>query len=88
MNQLNPDVYAGDILRSAYRSQMDLHSQLARTASELRDDLERIEARRRTAAERAASLMETLTRHGGMLPPVGSDAPDTLDHTLKGDCDD
>jgi hypothetical protein len=43
---------------------------LARQAAELRDDLERVEARQRTAAERATSIMETLVRYGGMLPPA------------------
>jgi hypothetical protein len=67
---LNPDVFAGDILRSQYRQEMDEHARLARHARELRDDLERVEARQRTAAERATSIMETLARYGGMLPPA------------------
>ena len=68
-SDLNPDVFAGDILRAAYRAEMDEHARLARYAADLRDDLERIEAKQRTAAERATSLMETLARYGGMLPP-------------------
>jgi hypothetical protein len=67
---LNPDVFAGDILRNHYRQQMDEHARLARQARELRDDLERVEAQQRTAAERATSIMETLARYGGMLPPA------------------
>jgi exonuclease I len=66
---LNPDVFAGDILREQYRWQMDEHARLAQRAREMRDDLERIEAKQRTAAERATSIMETLARYGGMLPP-------------------
>jgi hypothetical protein len=69
MSELNSDVYAGDILRGAYREQMDLHASKARQAAELRTELERVEADQRTAAERATSIMETLARYGGMLPP-------------------
>lgn len=66
---LNADVYAGDVLRSAYREQMDRHASLAARATDLRNTLERIEADQRTAAERATSIMETLARYGGMLAP-------------------
>ena len=66
---LNADVFAGDVLRDEYRRQMDEHARLARQADTLRDDLERIVARQRTAADRATSIMETLARYGGMLPP-------------------
>lgn len=68
-DKLNDDVFAGDVLRDAYRYQMDEHARLARQAAELRDDLERVEARQRTAADRATSIMETLARYGGMLRP-------------------
>lgn len=69
MSELNPDVFAGDVLRNEYRRQMDEHARLARAAQDLRSELERIEACQRTAADRATSLMETLARYGGMLAP-------------------
>ena len=69
MSGLNQDVFAGDVLRKEYRRQMDEHARLARYASELRSDLERVEADQRTAADRATSIMETLARYGGMLAP-------------------
>lgn len=73
VNELNPDVFAGDVLRDEYRRQMDDHARLANEAARMRDTLERIEAKQRTAAERATSLMETLARYGGMLPPKDTD---------------
>ncbi len=79
MGELNADVYAGDVLRKAYRSQMDEHASLAKQAASLRDDLERTEARQRTAAERATSIMETLARHGGMLAPEAMTERSRLD---------
>lgn len=69
VEKLNADVVAGDVLREAYRYQMDEHARLARYANDLRNDLEQVEARQRTAAERATSIMETLARYGGMLAP-------------------
>jgi hypothetical protein len=84
MSALNPDVFAGDILRKHYREQMDIHASKAREAAELRDSLESVEAQQRTAAERATSIMETLARYGGMLPasvdrnPQGQDREDGL----------
>ena len=74
-SQLNADVYAGDILRDAYRRQMDLHASLAGEANRLREDLERVEADQRTAALRATSIMETLARYGGMLAPEDRAVP-------------
>lgn len=67
--QLNPDVFAGDILRDHYREQMDTHARWAERVRELHDKIEHAKAKQRTAAERATSIMETLARHGGMLPP-------------------
>ena len=34
-DELNPDVFAGDVLRQAYRYQMDEHASYARQATEL-----------------------------------------------------
>jgi hypothetical protein len=73
LKSLNADVYAGDILREEYRRQMDKHASLAVCAQQLRDDLERTEALQKTAEERATSLMETLVRYHGMLPPQPMD---------------
>jgi regulator of replication initiation timing len=69
VNKLIPDVFAGDVLRREYRRQMDDHAMLAAEAESLRERLEHVEARQKTAAERATSIMETLSRYGGMLPP-------------------
>jgi hypothetical protein len=75
VSKLNPDVFAGAVLRRAYREQMDIHATKAREAETLRAELERVEADRRTAADCATSLMETLNRYGGMLPPDGDAQP-------------
>ena len=69
VNTLNPDVYAGDVLRAEYRHQMDKHARMAEEIKHLRDRLVQVEAQQLTAAERAASIMETLARYGGMLAP-------------------
>jgi primosomal protein N'' len=68
INELNPDVYAGDVLRREYRYQMDMHADYARRAAALRSELEGVVARQKTAAERATSIMQTISRYGGMLP--------------------
>jgi hypothetical protein len=68
INELNPDVYAGDVLRREYRYQMDVHADYAKRIAELRSELEGVEAKQKTAAERATSIMETLNRYGGMIP--------------------
>jgi hypothetical protein len=74
---LNADVYAGDVLRRAYREQMDRHAAKAAEAAELRARLERVEADQKTAAERATSIMETLARYGGMIGAPQRNSNDT-----------
>jgi hypothetical protein len=75
MTALNPDVFAGDVLRNEYRRQMDIYAAKAKHAESLREELERVEASMRTSEERATSLMQTLAKYGGMLPPTEARNP-------------
>ena len=58
---LIPHGFATLVLQDMYREQMDIHAAKAQEAIFLSERLERIVADQKTAAERATSIMETLS---------------------------
>jgi hypothetical protein len=62
VSALNPDAFAFIILQREYRSQMDQHAMLRHQAQQIREDLERTEAKALTASERATSILETMLK--------------------------
>lgn len=68
MAKLNEDAFSFLVLQEEYRHQMEDHARLSQHENCLREKLERCTADRKTAGERATSIMETLLKLNPPLP--------------------